>query len=171
MPDTNHSGNPEARARAHAEGYLGVERVYAAAKEACATMEAARHECHVISIQRKAVDGQITDREMQVIADERAASADMSATAFDRHIKVVLHNDAELRSLRDKRDVLALQYERASADADIAKIRAKVESSRMEELGGLLRFYAAVKEARVSLPLTRPTTTSPRTQRDTATDE
>ena len=171
MPDTTNGGSPEARARAHAEGYLGVERVYAAAKEACATMETARHECHVVNIQRKAVDSQIADREMRLVAEERAANAEMSAAAFDRHIKVVLHDDAELRSLRDKKDALTLQYEQADATADIAKIRAKVEASRMEELGGLLRFYAAVKEARVSLPLTRPTTTSPRTRKMTATDE
>jgi hypothetical protein len=148
VPDpTPPPANPEARARAYAEGTLGVDRVYDSANAALEAMGTAKDRALLASTKRRRLDSNIADREADLASDERASNAELSATAFEKHIKAVFHADEELRDLRAQRDSLVAEYERAEADAEIARMTARVEAARLEELGGLLHFYAAVKQS------------------------
>jgi len=140
--------NPEARARAYAEGALGVDRAYEAAKAAVVAYTTARDDAGVANANRKKFDSLIADREIELTSDERAANSEMSMAAFEKHIKVVLHTDEALRDLRAQRDEAAGKHEQAERDADVARLTARVEAARLEELGGLLHFYAAVKASK-----------------------
>jgi hypothetical protein len=138
---------PERAAMDYAERQLEVHAAYERAMEAASIFEDRAGVITETAKKLRDIDSRITDREMDLVDSERAKPeiAEQSQAAFDRHIKVVFRKDPELAELRDARRTIQAEHERAEYDAERAKITARVESARMEELGGLLHFYAAVK--------------------------
>jgi hypothetical protein len=151
------SPTAEGKAMAFAHDTLGVERVYEAATKAHNDLAAALERVVKTASDRRRIDDEITDHEMTIIAAERGRHADLSQAAFDKHIKQVLWDAPQLAELRSQRAEVQTAHERADADADLARGRIRLESARMEELGGLLTFYASTKFA--SGQRDHPTTT------------
>jgi len=83
--------------------------------------------------------------ELDIMTRERAAQPELSQAAFERHIKPVLHSDSRLRDLRARVDEATAEHERANLDARLQERTILVKSSRMQELAGVLTFYASVK--------------------------
>lgn len=143
------SPRPEAKAVGYAETSLNVHAVYEEAQAALGTLRRFMDDSTHLSDWKRRVQEELTDREMMVVSEERAANPDMSQAAFDRHIKIVLQLDGTMIALRGK--VLDLQLKLDEANASVAHSEAtiRVLTSRMHELGGLLAFYAAAKKGSV----------------------
>jgi hypothetical protein len=122
---------------------LGVDEVYQRANEAVDTLEDRLAIMHTTAVKRREIDAQIADRELHLVT-EQSGTWEGSQAALDRHLKVVFNEDGELRGLRSARLAVSSEHERAEADAELARVRARVEAARLEELGGRMRFFASV---------------------------
>jgi chromosome segregation ATPase len=133
------AGNPVR----YAEDVLGVHQVNADAEQRLESMRATH--VHLADAQdlKRRLSERIAVRESEVISDERAAHTDVTATAFERYIKTVLTLDADLRAM--KAQLLDVQTRIDRDEMMLREIEFDLRrlTGRMEELGGLLRFYAA----------------------------
>lgn len=148
------SPTAEGRAAAYARDTLGVDKVYDAANAGHNALADALGRLTEAARERRRVDAEILDNEIEIASIERGKHTDLSQAAFERHLKEVLHNAVQLVELRQERAELHAQYEQADADAEIARSRVRIECARMEELGGLLDFYAWTKAATLTPPTT-----------------
>lgn len=129
----------------YAEQTLKVHEVHETAVDALKRLEQGlqdRLKCQVYIRQCKST---ITDREMVVANDVRAADPEASLAAFERSLKIAVHDDPELKKLRNLLDAAHNDLDMAEATVEAMKATARVQSSRMVELGGLLEFYAVTK--------------------------
>lgn len=152
MPDPTPapSKHAETRAARYAEDTLGVHRVYAEADEAITLLGDAQ-ELHVGHAQAKRMlDELLTDREYALVTDQRGVLPDLSQAAFERHMKQILNVDPEMRAVRAKRETCILNLDETGFLIDRLKMTIRVRSARLEELGGLLHYYGAVKQGTTS---------------------
>lgn len=142
------AGNASARSVSYALN-LGLETVWTEAVEAEHVLQEAHDQLRETADKRRAVDEDILDREAQVVSEQRAANADMTATEFERRIKGWLRDDSQLTSLRADRMSLSFQYDAAEHQARQAEATIRIRSARMTELGGYFTYLAAVRAANV----------------------
>ncbi len=135
------------RSVSYAEGVLGVHDAYDRAKEAQADLKEAQRAVIEWADQKRQISEVIADRTADFTSDERAAHSTLSATAFEQHLKIALQHDADLKRLRSEYMVAQRNHDTAEAAIREAEFRCRTYGARMEELGGLLHFYAAVKTA------------------------
>jgi hypothetical protein len=72
-------------------------------------------------------------------------------------MKVVRNRDEAMKQYRIKLDTVTGEIQGLEYDAEMLRLQIKILVARMEELGGYLRYLAAVKEAQT---LTKATTTT-----------
>jgi chromosome segregation ATPase len=127
----------------YAEGVLGVHDVWDAVVQNQNDYEEAMQKHDELVAQVHTAEETIANLEADFTIEERAANPDMSATAFEKHIKSALQLDAEMQEWR--RSLAAKKHERDKALTEVEsyKSRVRVGIARLEELGGLLHFYAA----------------------------
>lgn len=137
---------------AYAEGTLGVHDVYEQSLEAHKQLEAALGLYADAAASIREINGAIEAREYDLVAAHRGENPDISLSALDRWLKDQRHADDSLRELRD--DLLNKQADSDSAHVNIEKYkyRLRVLSARMNELGGLLNFFASAKMAAQKRP-------------------
>lgn len=129
----------------YAEQSLGVHKVY---DEAATRLNEHAHltdEIKALNAKIRQVKESITDRESLIVAQEGGNIAGLSKTAAKEHMKAAFDADDEINRLRG---LLAdAEAERADADATLRHHALGVQmlTARMQELGGLLEFYAAAK--------------------------
>lgn len=131
----------------YAEQELGVHEVYDRAQAA-----QQRFAKFIVTLNEtnnaiRHIHEMMDDREQEVVAEQRAANPDMSTTAFKEHMKEVVQQDETMRDFR--KDLMEKQNSRDTAETSVeaAKYAMRVEAARLNELGGLLNFYAATKYA------------------------
>lgn len=129
----------------YAQDTLGVHDVHNEANAALAALGAAQNTLNAATSEIRSLHEALADRETDLTMAERASNADMSQTAFDKYIKQVVQKDRDHADLRDT--LVAAQNRRDDAEAQVrqAEMRIRIATARMEELGGLLAFYAAAK--------------------------
>lgn len=135
------------RALDYAESYLGVHRVHDEAEALLAEMDEALNALDSAIDARRMLDGQIEDRQMLLLVEERGKAADISQAAMDRRLKEVYHKDETLKRLRMQRNAKAGEASGLELDIEHTKYRLKVKVARIEELGGYFQYLAAVKNA------------------------
>lgn len=136
-------GNPVT----YAEVNLGVHGCYDAANAAHSQLNEIVSDLDKAQDRKRILTDQVTDREMDLLIAERGKHSDMSEAGLERHMKTVKHKDTMLTELRKQLNQTLAQISGLEYDADIEKQRIKIESARMEELGGYLKYLAAAKEA------------------------
>lgn len=130
----------------YAEVQLGVHKVYEAALDARSKLDKVLTELGDTRDRLRDHEFRLTDREMEVAADERGRHPEMSATAMEKHLKIALQNDDTVRELREqvssiRSDIEGLEYDREILETDI-----KICVARMHELGGYLQYLSIVKD-------------------------
>jgi hypothetical protein len=150
--------SPGARALAYVE-QLGVHQVYNDAQLKRSELDKVFDELATLRDKKREDETLLTDREMELLAEERGKHPDHSQAAMDRHLKVVHWSDEQCRALRGQLaqvsgEIDGLQYDRDMLETDI-----KIAVARLHELGGFLTFMAAIKEAETAR-LTREAETS-----------
>lgn len=130
----------------YAEETLGVHSAHEAALAARNQLDQVLTELGEKRDQLRDKEWALTDREMEVAADERGKHPDMSATGMEKHLKIALQNDDTTRELREqlahvRSDIEGLEYDRSIAEHDI-----KIACARMAELAGYFQYLAIVKD-------------------------
>jgi hypothetical protein len=135
------------KALAYAEQTLGVHAVFEGVQSAMEQLEQARHILTEYRRYKADEEEKYADAELAFYSDTRATLAEMSQAQFDKHIKVAINQEPELRRLRGVLASRARQIEQAETDVSIFRTRVEVGIARMTELGGYLEYLAAVKRA------------------------
>lgn len=136
---------PEARAQAYVRDTLNADGIYAEAEAALAALAAAHERIASTATRKRGLLDEIETLELEITLRERADQAELSQAAFERYIKPVLGLDPNLVALRREVSVVTSEHEQAELDARLHERTAFVKSSRMQELAGVLAFYASVK--------------------------
>jgi hypothetical protein len=131
--------------RNYAENDLGVHRVYEDTDQPLADLNEALDEYAKQSQRIRQANDRIEQTEYELASDLRGESPDLSQEALKRALKEKHRTDEQLVSMRGVIMDAQHKQEQAHARAEMAKYRLRVLSARMNELGGLLAFYAAVK--------------------------
>jgi hypothetical protein len=71
----------------------------------------------------------------------------MSQAAFDRHIKVAVSKEPNLRAMRARLAELSNNLDTMEAHVSHARVDLEVATARMSELGGYFAYLAAIKSA------------------------
>lgn len=140
--------SPESRAVNYAEQMLHVHEVYDEAKAALEGLRHAQRAVIDLAAERRQLNETMTDVEMVLAGETRAANPDLSQAAFERMMKEVLHADGDLKRLRARSMELQSKHEEAEAAVREHEFILRVKAARMEELGGLLAFYGASKSTK-----------------------
>lgn len=138
------------RAITYAEQNLHVHDVWDEAKEAQRDLREAQKAAVEYAQQKRTLIEAMNERTAQFTAAERGRLSDISATAFEQHLKTALQLDPALMRLRQEYSAAQSQHDLAEASVREAEFRCRMYAARMEELGGLLNFYAATKQAAVA---------------------
>lgn len=128
---------------AYAEGVLGVHAVHDEAKAALAELSAAKSHLRKTAHAVRAKQEELASHEAELTITARAENAEMSETAFQRHLRLLLLSDADCSRLRTEISELQAAQEAAKADLALAGRFIDIAVARMNELQGLLVFYAA----------------------------
>lgn len=139
-----------AKGVAYAEDQLGVHLIHESAKIARKEFDAVSRGIADKKTRKRELESRIQDREMELAEEERIKHVDMSQAAMERKLKVVFHNDRELRILRNvlletNAEIDLAEYELRGIEADI-----KIAVARLQELGGYLNYLAAIKQAELA---------------------
>lgn len=129
----------------YAEDTLGVHRVYEEAERRYNEHAMASDALDRTSDEIRSVRAEIEASEIELVSDLRAKHNDLSKTAFGELLKERIKEDADLRVLRTQ--LAHLEGVRAEYERQVKhhQLGIHLATARMEELGGLLEFYAACK--------------------------
>lgn len=129
----------------YAEESLGVHRVFEEGERRYELHAEASDALDRTSDEIRSVRAEIEASEIELVSDLRAQQNDMSKTAFGEFLKERLKEDADLRVLRTR--LAHLEGVRAEYERQVKhhQLGVHLATARMEELGGLLEFYAACK--------------------------
>lgn len=132
-------------ALAYAEGTLGVHEVYEEALALNSELDQLLNNKDTALDEKRTIDDQYVDREMEILIEERGKHPDHSQAAMDRHLKEVFHNDEDLKRLRLLKNAKAAEVSGIDLDIEYNKARRAVAVARMNELAGYFQYLAASK--------------------------
>jgi hypothetical protein len=131
---------------ARAVGYahkLGFQTAYDEAVTAESIIAEAHGEVLKANRNKRELADGILDRQADLAVEERGRLSELSATAFDAHMKVAIRNDGRLIELRAELSNASYQGEKAEQRAREAELTIRNRTARMMELGGYFQYLAA----------------------------
>lgn len=131
----------------YAEVTLEVHEVFNTTKEAHQKLDETLTLLTEKGDARRHVEQHLTDREMEIVTEERGKHPDMSQAQMDKHIKSLLFQDAEWKKLRDELRELKDDLDGIDADRKVHERSIEIGCARMNQLGGYLNYLAAAKNA------------------------
>lgn len=131
----------------YAEKNLGVHKVYEEAEASLARHKKAQEKLQQARNDIRACKSNQDARTAEVTAEVHGANPDTSATAMKELVKAALATDIKTGELRVRMTALENQRDQAEADIRHEEMDLRVRSARMDELAGLLQFYAVAKSA------------------------
>lgn len=136
-------GNPVA----YAENELGVHSVYADLQQQTAYLEEVRRQHTDLVIQKRNREIALEDREGELADELRLSNVECSEAAFQRLLKDTLRHDEKYRQLRSEHHELSIAATQVEAELESGKAKQRMLTARVGQIGDLLRFYAAGKDA------------------------
>lgn len=135
------------KALEYAERNLGVHKVYEEAQVAAARLAELRESVVTMRADRARAEQEYLDAEYDFVTTARADLQEMSQTAFDKHIKIAVHNHPKLRPLRADLAQRSTNLELQEAAVSRGRVDVEIAVARMSELGGYFAYLAAIKNA------------------------
>lgn len=135
--------NSSAQAVGYATKQLGFQTVYDESVEAEGTLAQALEEVRLWADKKRNIAELILDRQADLATEERANKAELSATAFEAHMKIAIRQDRNLKELRADLASAAIRHEEAEHKAREAELVIRTRTARMTELGGYFQYLAA----------------------------
>jgi len=139
--------SPERKALNYAES-LGLNEVYEAANRAHDRLAAAQRDATTARQNKRLIEERMQEREMDLIIDESAKHPGMSVAAMERHLKVVIHTDEQMRDMKVEARAQASELDLAESTVRSSEAEVRIAVARMTELGGYFTYLAAVKSAK-----------------------
>jgi chromosome segregation ATPase len=131
-------------ARKYAEEVLGVHKIFAEVREELVKMDDQLTRLDKAQDDKRILEDQYADREVELISEMRGIHPSMSDTRFKSEWKGWERRDAELNKLRRQINVAKSDVQGAEIELELCRVRLRVGCARMEELGGYLNYLAAV---------------------------
>ncbi len=147
-------------ALAYAETQLGVHNVFEEALGNRDSLDALLGDLDKAHDTKRTVQAAMSDREFELLTEERGKHHEMSATALDQHMKQVKWRDEKMKDYRLRLDLVAGEIQGLEYDAEMLRITIRILTARMEELGGYLHYLGAVKQAETTTKQMTTTTQS-----------
>lgn len=146
----------------YAEQVLQVHVPWQDAQDALAKHEAASNEVNRLRSEIRGCKQRIEDRKMEV-ATEAPSTEGYPADGVQKQrdfVKILQGGDEQIADLESQSDDLHRQIETQQAIVKHQDLRLYATTARMNELGGLLHFYAEAKaaESQVTIALAEPAT-------------
>lgn len=135
-----------AKALKYAEDTLGVHTCYLVAQSQLEVLDEVLSDLDKAQDRRRQLEDEYADREIELIGEMRGVHPQMSDTRFKSELKGWERTDDKLRSIRVELSKVRSEIQGIEIDAEMARLRIRVNSSRMEELGGYLHYLAVVKQ-------------------------
>lgn len=134
-----------AKALSYAENVLGVHEVFTETVSLVEELEGARLLLDKAQADRRGVESAIRYREVELIQEKRSTHPSMSDTRFKSEFRIWEIEDVELVNLRLKLEDNRFECDSLETQVEILRVKIKVGSARIAELGGYLNYLAAVK--------------------------
>lgn len=132
----------------YAETQLGVHTVYAEAQSEYAAYVAAADRLEDAEQAIRHTAAMHDDRQAVLVAEHGPATAALTTQAARKaHMQSVFDADPEIKDLEDRLSTLNADKRLAQRDMSVNKMGLELRIARMQELGGLLQFYAVAKAA------------------------
>jgi len=138
------------RAIAYAEDTLGVHRVWVDVQELALQLNDLYQMLAGFTTETRNLDYEFDVRKNQILVEESNNNADLSPTAFERHVKLVCAADEQLESIaKAKVDAMA---RRDGVEATIKSVERNSNGhiARLKQLGGYFEFLAVTKAAQLT---------------------
>lgn len=130
----------------YAEDVLNVHEVWREAEDRLALHKQALDDRRQVRAEVRALQRKIADREADVAIDVRGKALGSEAkTELDRRTKQAIHDDPALQDMRAEMDDLKATEDMHDSEVKHHELGCNVLRGRMEQLGGLLHFYAAAR--------------------------
>ena len=134
-----------AKALQYAEETLGVHKVCEETLKNLADLDALLGDLDKAHDRKRDLNEKFNDREVELIDEMRSVHVSMSDTRFNSEMKLWKRKDSPLMSIQLEINQVLGEIQGLEYDADLLKLRIKVGTARMEELGGYLHYLAAIK--------------------------
>jgi hypothetical protein len=134
----------------YAEDDLGVHVVWDEARARLDEHETAKARYLAALKSLRITERQITDRNMELVTEQRGLQPELKVTAFREHMKVVAAEDDTMVGLQSQLEDDKTERDEAKADMEHHELGLRALTARMHELAGLLEFYATAKSAQTA---------------------
>lgn len=136
----------------YAEEKLKVHSVYDNAIKARNNLDECLDRLAEKRDKKRDLEERLKDLEMLIASEERGKHPDMSNAGMEAHLKIARNNNNDWREARERiikttSDIEGLEYDKVLFETDI-----KLAVARMNELGGLLNFFASIKNTQPIQP-------------------
>lgn len=135
-----------AKALKYAEDTLGVHECFETANSQLDVLDSVLSDLDKAQDRKRQLEDEYADREIELISEMRGVHPSMSDTRFKSEFKGWEREDDKLRGLRVELNKVRSEIQGIEIDAEMARLRIRVNASRMEELGGYLHYLAVVKQ-------------------------
>lgn len=135
------------KALKYAEDTLGVHEVFTEVVDELTKVDTLTTDLDKALDQKRYLADAYEDRYVALIGEMRGVHPSMSDTGFKTRLREWEREDAGLASLRAQQNTNAGEIQGLEFDIDMCKMRIRIGTARMEELGGYLHYLAAVKQA------------------------
>lgn len=133
------------KALTYAEETLGVHECHEKAVAMIEVLDSVLSDLDKAQDRKRQLEEDYADREVELISEMRGLHPQMSDTRFRSELKGWERTDKRLRELRTELNKVRSEIGGLELDAEMARVRIKVNSSRMVELGGYLYYLGVVK--------------------------
>ncbi len=139
------------KALQYAENTLGVNSTYENLLGFRKKLDDALTELATLRDQKRDAEQAASDRELELVSEEHGRHPEMSVAAMERHLKLELPKDDELRDRRVGVSTTVSMIEGVEFDIRVIETDIRIAVARLTELGGYLNYLAAIKQTELAI--------------------
>lgn len=133
---------------AYAERTLGVHSVYEELTATKVATDNLRKQYADLVVSRRDLEARLVDREGDIAEELRASNVEYgSQAAYERLLKDAVRQDPKHKEMRASLLEISNELTRAEMELETGRVQERVLTSRVRQIGDLLRFYASGKDA------------------------
>jgi len=121
------------------------DNLYESAEENLVALSKAQEELRGLLNNKRALTESQTDREMELLAEQRAKHSDMGVGRFEEHLKLKKRSDKKLTEVRNALSQCQSALTQTEHYIELIRSTIRFKVAALEELGGYLHCLAAHK--------------------------
>jgi sugar diacid utilization regulator len=135
------------RAIAYAEDALGVHRTWLNTEQLTTQLADLYRTQANFETETRNLDADIERTRQAILVEEAGLNPDMAPTSFERHVKLAYARSQQLATMNQLRLDAMARRDSIGAQIKSVEVNHRGHVGRLNELGGYLRYLAAVKES------------------------